>query len=145
MTATRIHDSSCVPRDGLDLGQQIAELAVVDLHAVVEIQADTLVGIVAELLVEGLQFGLLLAELVPLLGQPLALRGRGGLGDVVASWSRREASLPWSGMTYSVRMRDGRALVVAVQVDEALEGPLLAAGEEPVDGPASCRSGRWCL
>ena len=28
-----------------------------------------------------------------------------------------------------------RAFVVAVQVDEALEGPLLAAGEQPVDGP----------
>ena len=28
-----------------------------------------------------------------------------------------------------------RALVVAVQIDQALEGLLLAAGEQPVDGP----------
>lgn len=38
--------------DGLNLGQQIAELAIVDLHAVVEVEGDALVGMVAQLLVE---------------------------------------------------------------------------------------------
>ena len=37
----------------LDLSQQVAELAVIDLHAVVQVEGDLLVGVVTELLVVG--------------------------------------------------------------------------------------------
>lgn len=51
----------------LDLRQEVAEFAVVDLHAVIEIKADAQIGIVPQFLVEGLQFGLLLQQRVSLL------------------------------------------------------------------------------
>jgi hypothetical protein len=45
------HDSGCrrsllvvAACDGLDLGQEVAELALVDLHAGVEVEADLRVG-----------------------------------------------------------------------------------------------------
>src|SRR5262249_24932760 len=41
----------CAARDSLHVGQQVSELAVVDFDPVVKIEADPLVGIVAQLLV----------------------------------------------------------------------------------------------
>ena len=52
-----------LPMHRLHLSQQRSELAIVHLHAVVEVQADALVGVVAELLVEASKLNLLLAEL----------------------------------------------------------------------------------
>ncbi len=51
----------------LHLRQQVTELPIVDLHAVVEVKADALIGIVAQFFIEGLQFGLLLDELISFL------------------------------------------------------------------------------
>src|SRR5947209_5322191 len=65
--------------DRLNLGQQVAELAVVDLHAVIQVQLDPHVGVVLQLLVEGEEFGLLLPQVVLLLLELLAVRGRGRL------------------------------------------------------------------
>lgn len=44
---------------GFDLSQQIAEFSVIDFNAVIEIQADVLVSIVAQLFIELTEFGLL--------------------------------------------------------------------------------------
>ena len=41
------------PGDNTDLGEQVTELAVIDLHAVVEVEGDLLVGDMTELFVEG--------------------------------------------------------------------------------------------
>jgi len=43
--------------DGFDVAEQGAELAVVDLDAVIEIQGDLHIGVVLELVIEGAQFG----------------------------------------------------------------------------------------
>jgi hypothetical protein len=69
-------------RDGLGLGQQVAELGVVHLHAVIEVEADLLVSGVLQFLLEREQFGLLFLEIVLLLLELLAVAGAGRLGLV---------------------------------------------------------------
>lgn len=119
--------------DRFGLGKQVAELGVVYLHAVIEIEAEFLIGGVLELFLEDEQFGLLLLEIGLLLLELVAMAraGRFGLvtfelldtgGDLALEWD--DVLSPHSGQ---------RAFMVAVQVDEALEGPLFAAGEQPVD------------
>ena len=77
---------------------------------------------------------MLLFELGPLLHQALAMGGgRGDLDVTLESLEpRRHFALKWNDVL-APHPRE-RALVVAVQVDQALEGLLLAAREEPVDG-----------
>jgi hypothetical protein len=70
-------------RHRLDLREQVAELAVVDLDAVVEVERDVLVGVVAQLLVKVTQFVEFFADLVTLLLQPLGLGAAAGGLDVV--------------------------------------------------------------
>ena len=129
------HSSSFPPVIGLDLGQQVAELAVVHLHAVVEVEADLLVGSVLQLFLEGEQFGLLLLEVVLLLLELLAVTGAGRLGLVAFELFDAGGDLALERDDVLGAHPGQRAFVVAVQVDEALEGPLLAAGEQPVDWP----------
>ena len=64
--------------NSLDLGEEVAELAVVDLDSVIEIDVDAAVGVVAELFVEGEQFNLLLFEFVSLFFESFAVSGGGG-------------------------------------------------------------------
>jgi len=61
--------------DGFALGQQITELAVVHLDAVIEVEADFLVGGVFEFFLEVEQFGLLFLEIVLLFLEFLAEAG----------------------------------------------------------------------
>jgi hypothetical protein len=61
---------------GLYLGEEVAELAVVGLDAVVEVEVDAAVGVVAELFVEGQEFHLLLFEFVSFFFETFAV-GRG--------------------------------------------------------------------
>jgi len=94
------------PGNGLDLGQKLPELAIVDLHTIIQVETDTAVGIVAELLIKGLQFCVLLAKCVRSFSSFLRCDVELAAAMSSASWSRREAIFPWSGMTYSVRIRD---------------------------------------
>jgi hypothetical protein len=72
LTSQLLHFFSfSLPPHRLHLRQQVAELAVVDLHTVVEVQRDALVGIVAQLLVVAAQLVELLGELVVRLLQAL--------------------------------------------------------------------------
>lgn len=57
-----LHPWLLLPGDLFHIRQEVAEFPVVDLYAVVEVEADALVGGVTELFVEG-------AELVELLAQ----------------------------------------------------------------------------
>lgn len=64
------------------------------------------------------------------------MRGRSGTGDVTGKVVDTSSNLALERNNV-LRPHSGQgAFVVAVQVDEALEGPLFPAGEEPVDGPA---------
>src|SRR5436305_8100896 len=65
--------------DRLRLGQQVAELGVVHLHPVIEVEADLLVGGVLQLLLEGGEFGLLLEEVALLPLEFVAVAGAGRL------------------------------------------------------------------
>ncbi|MFB1489692.1 MULTISPECIES: hypothetical protein [unclassified Thiocapsa] len=85
-----------LPRYRPHLGQQIAELAVVDLDAVVRIQGDALVGVMAQFFVIAAQLVERLGELVALLLQSFgpgaaaaALISAGGdsPADQAAMWS----------------------------------------------------------
>lgn len=49
----KFHITQPYHRHRLHFSQQVAKFAVVDLHSVIQIQADALVGIVAEGFVEG--------------------------------------------------------------------------------------------
>jgi hypothetical protein len=75
--------TSSLPRHRLHLRQQVTKLAVVDLDAVVEVQRDALVGVVAELLVVAAQLVELPGELVALLLQALGPGAAAGGLDVV--------------------------------------------------------------
>ena len=68
---------------GLHLGQQVAELPVVHLHAVIKVQRDPPVRVVTQRLVERQQLHLLLLQRRPLLVEALS-RGRRGRGLNVA-------------------------------------------------------------
>src|SRR5262249_13231625 len=83
----------CAARDSLHVGQQVSELAVVDFAPVVKIEADPLVGIVAQLLVEGTEFGLLFHKSVPFLLQLFPVRGRTGSHDVICQLANMGADL----------------------------------------------------
>ena len=63
----------CASGHGLDLGQKIAKLGVVDFHAIIQVEAYTSVRVVAQFLVEGLKFRLLFEEFVLFLFQPFAM------------------------------------------------------------------------
>jgi len=69
------------PAHGLGLGEQVAELGVVHLHAIIEVDADLLLGGVLQLFLEGQKFRLLLFEVVLIL-EPIAVAGAGRLGLV---------------------------------------------------------------
>ena len=69
--------------DGFHFGQQVAEFSVVDFDAIVEVEFDALVGVVAELVVEGLEFLTLLDQLVSFSFERFAVAGAIGSGDVV--------------------------------------------------------------
>ena len=88
-----------------DFCEQVAELAVVDLYAVVEVQLDAQIGVVAELLVEAAQLVQLAGQLVALLLQPLGLGAGAGGRMSSPSLSMRAAILLCRGTTYSMRMR----------------------------------------
>lgn len=68
--------------DRFGLGKQVAELGIVYLHALIEIEADLLIGSVFQFFLEGQQFGLLLLEIVLFLLEALAMAGAGRLGLV---------------------------------------------------------------
>src|SRR5271157_2114372 len=70
------------PAHGLGLGEQVAELGVVHLHAIIEVDADLLLGGVLQLFLEGQKFRLLLFEIVLILLEPIAVAGAGRLGLV---------------------------------------------------------------
>jgi hypothetical protein len=78
--------------DGFDLDEQVAELAVVDLDAVVEVQRDALVGVVAKLLIVAAQLVELLGELVAFLSQALGLGAAAGGFDVIGRVISRGSS-----------------------------------------------------
>ena len=123
----------------LHLSEHVAELAVVLFNTVVEVQGDALVGGVFEFLIERLQFRMLLDELVSLLFQFLTLRCGSGGADVGGQLFDvgRVAALEQDDV---LGTHPGeRAFVVAAQVNKALEGPLFAAGEQPVDWPSLVR------
>jgi hypothetical protein len=84
-------------RDRLHVGQYVSELAVVDLHPVVKIEADPLVGIVAQLLVEGAEFGLLFHQSVSFLLQLPAVRGRTSSRDVICQLANARGDFPLKG------------------------------------------------
>ena len=120
----------------LGLSQQVAEFAVVHLHAVIEVEADLLVGGVLQLLLEGGEFGVLLEEVALLPLELVAAAGAGGLRLITFQLLDPGGELALERDDVLGAYPGQRAFVVAVQVDEALEGPLLAGGEQPVDGPA---------
>ena len=94
------------PGDGLDLSQEVTELPVVDLHPVIQVEADTLVGVVAELLVKGLSSVCCLRSVSRSFSSRLRCEVEVAATMSFASWSRRAAIFPWSGITYSVRIRE---------------------------------------
>src|SRR5256885_9225326 len=64
------------------------------------------------------------------------MRGRSSSGDVTGKVVDTSSDLALK-RNRVLRSHPGqRALVITVQIGKTLERPLLAAGEEPVDGPA---------
>jgi hypothetical protein len=99
---------------------------------------------VAQLLVEDTEFGLLFNKSVPFLLQLLAVRGRTGSRNVIGQLANTGGDFPLKGDDVLDSDSGRGALVIPMEVDEALEGPLLAAGEQPVDWPLLYID-RWCL
>ncbi len=83
--------------NSLGLGQQVAELGVVRLYAVVEVEADLLVGRVFELFLEDEQFRLFLFEIVLFLLELIAMAGTGRFEFVSVQLfnAGRDPTLEW--------------------------------------------------
>ena len=70
------------PTNHLRIGQQVAELGVVHLHAVIQVEADLLVGGMFWFFFERAEFGFLLFEAVLFFLQFFAMASTGRLGFV---------------------------------------------------------------
>ena len=122
------------PRNRLHFRQQVAEFAVIDFHAVVQVQGDAHVGIMAEFIIEFGEFGLFLFEHIDFFLEFALVRGGGGGflfiiqkfdagADIALQRGDIEAAHPGQG-----------GFIIAVEIDQAFKGLLLAAGKQPVDG-----------
>ena len=130
-----LQPSVFLPSHRLHLSQQIPKLAVVDLDPVIQVQADALVCVVAQELVELAELFLLLAHGVQLFLHLVPHAGGAGIVSfllqvfdpgLVFALQRSDVHGPHTGQG---------GFIVAVQIDQALEGLVLAAGKQPVDGP----------
>ena len=120
---------------GLHLGQEIAEFTIVDLHAVIQVEADPQVSVMPQLFVKGLKFGLLLGEFVPLLLQLSLVRSSSGGLYIAIKLINPGGDFSLQG-DHVFRAHPGKgAFIVTVKVDETLEGPQLSTGKEPVNRP----------
>src|SRR5690606_674733 len=117
----------------LNLCQQITELAVVHLHPIIQIQGDALVCIVTEFLIEAAELFKLFNELVLLLLQFLLLSTGAGAVDVFCQLVDAALHAALQGNDVFHAHTGQGALVVAVQINQAFEGLLFAAGEQPVN------------
>ena len=122
--------------DRLPLGQKVAKLPVVDLDAIIEVQGDLLVRVVAELLIEARQFRLFFLRSSSSFSSFLR-------AEEVPAVSTSSPEVFDSGVQFALQRRNIRTahpgeggLIVAVQIDQAFERFVFAAGKEPVDRPS---------